>query len=96
MTPECVCEEPGYCHRFNRLMTNRLWQLCANQCPPELPCTSESRIAALAVLNGERPNAPVKPRPYLSGSDRLRTCVHRGRSVKDAKGQTVKRLCAVG
>jgi len=45
MNQPCRCSGPGQCERAHRKMSQRDYELCSGNCPPERPCTPETSVA---------------------------------------------------
>lgn len=75
------------CRRAGTLMVGPLWELCSGNCPPERPCQPEIGDALRALWDSR----PAPAADGLSGAERLRICVHRGRAVKGPDGKALER-----
>ena len=86
---ECRCataEQAALCRRAGTRMNAELWALCR----------VSAKYRAFWDKQDWQNLSQVQATPALSGAERLRTCTHRGRSLKDAAGSPVKRFCSLG
>lgn len=90
---ECVCSGPGKCPRFSREMTERTWELCSGNCPPERPCPEDVRLPVLEALAGKR--LRLAPASAFDGTKFL-TCRNKGDRMRGPDGKTVKAHKSVG
>src|SRR5262249_3628258 len=54
MNEICVCHGPGFCHKFQRTMSDRDYEICSLECPPERPCSPAFTEAYQQVWARER------------------------------------------
>jgi hypothetical protein len=86
------CHCPAYdpaCQRAGRPMTLRLWELCANQCPPERPCVFPNDSEAFRRLWDSR-------RGLVVPTVRERPCAFLWKRVRDEQGKVRTRRCETG
>lgn len=96
MIPPCICPAPGYCERWQRTMTGRVYELCSGRCPPERPCSGKVSSMYRAMWDAAMKGLPVGPQitvifylpPLLQSlfqrldDLRLASCVHHGETVR--------------
>ena len=83
----CTCAAAGHCPIFNRTMTEALWEICGDRCPPERPCPPPAiRQAYLRIF---REGPVVQPLTQASpGVEHLAHCRHRSpRPLRDERGK---------
>lgn len=65
MTLPCQCQKPGRCSRYERTMNLREWQICSDNCPPEIPCNSPHDSESYRRFWDDVKNQNIKHSPGL-------------------------------